>query len=191
MDPTGCLNWNSTQTCCRVVSGEMLSFDGNKQLLLALSNVEQESSGHLFGRASDFPALRCGIVAGHSATLKGWSGPGAHLAGVNLQFAARTDEFGFDRVAAGPVDQFHRDARASSHPSVAPLGHRGDQWIEIKPFFREPILEATRVLFVHDAFKNSIMHKLMQTVRQPMRRQLQILLNRVEPPDAEEDIADD
>ena len=135
--------------------------------------------------------LRCGIVAGHSATLKGWSGPGAHLAGVNLQFAARTDEFGFDRVAAGPVDQFHRDARASSHPSVAPLGHRGDQWIEIKPFFREPILEATRVLFVHDAFKNSIMHKLMQTVRQPMRRQLQILLNRVEPPDAEEDIADD
>ena len=88
------------------------------------------------------------------------------------------------------MDQFHRDTRASRHPTVPPLGHRGNQRIEIKPFFREPILEATRVLFVHDASKNSIMHQLTQTVRQPMRRQLQILLNRVEPPDAE-DIADD
>ena len=130
-------------------------------------------------------------MAGHGATLKGWSGPRAHRAGVNLQFATRTDEFGFDCVAAGPVDQFHRDARAPSHPTVAPLGHRGDQRIEIKTFFREPILEATRVLFVHDASKNSIMYQLTQTVRQPMRRQLQILLNRVESPDAEEDITDD
>jgi len=127
----------------------------------------------------------------HSATLKGWPRPRDHLAGVNLQFAARTDEFRFDHVAAGLVDQFHRDARTSSHPTITPLGHRGDQRIEIKPFFREPILEATRVLFVHDASKNPIMHQLTQTVRQPMRRQLQILLNRVEPPDAEEDIADD
>ena len=94
-------------------------------------------------------------------------------------------------MAAGPVDQFHRDARASSHPTVAPLGHRGDQRIEIKTFLREPILEATRVLFVHNASKNSIMHQLTQSVRQPMRRQLQILLNSVEPANAEEDIADD
>jgi len=156
-----------------------------------LSNADRELSGRLFGGASDTPSLRRSIVAGHSATLQGWSGPGAHLAGVNLQFATRTDEFGFDRVAAGQVDQFHRDACASSHPTIAPLGHRGDQGIEIKPFFREPILEATRVLFVDDASKNPIMHQLTQTVRQPMRRQLQILLNGVEPPDAEEYIADD
>ena len=148
-------------------------------------------SARLFGRASDFPALRCSFMARHSAALKGWSGPRGHLACVNLQIAARTDEFGFDCVAAGPVDQFHRDARTSSHPTVTPLGHRGDQRVEIKTFFREPILEATRVLFVNDASKNSLMYQLTQTVRQPMRRQLQILLNRVEPPDAEEDIADD
>jgi hypothetical protein len=67
-----------------VVSGKLLSFDGNKQLLLALSNVEQELSGRLFGRASDFPALRCSFMAAHSATPKGWSGPRARLAGVNL-----------------------------------------------------------------------------------------------------------
>jgi hypothetical protein len=94
-------------------------------------------------------------------------------------------------VAAGPVDQFHRDARTSSHPTVAPVGHRSDQRIEIKPFFREPILEATRVFFVHDASKNSIMYQPTQTVRQPMRRQLQILLNRIKPTDAEQDITDD
>ena len=148
-------------------------------------------SGGSFGDTKAFSALSLSSLSGHSATLQGWSGPGAHLAGVNLQSAARTDEFGFDRVAAGLVDQFHRDARASSHPTVAPLGHRGDQRIEVKPFLREPILKATRVLFVHDASKNPIMHQLTQSVRQPMRRQLQILLNRVEPPDAEEDIADD
>jgi len=97
-------------------------------------------------------------LPGQSPTLKGWPGAGAHLASVDQQFAARTDEFGFDRVAAGLMDQFHRDAGASGHPTVAPLGHRGDQRIEIKPLFRELILEATRVLFVHDASKNAVMH---------------------------------
>jgi len=146
---------------------------------------------HLFGRAGNFPVLRYSILAGQSATLKRWSRPRAHLAGVDLQFADWTDEFGFDRVAAGRVDQFHRDARASSHPTIAPLGHRSDQGIEVKSFFREAILESTRVLFVRDTPKNSVAHQLTQPVRQAVRCQAQILLNRVELSDAEEDIADD
>ena len=148
------------------------------------------SSG-LFCRASDLSVLRLSNLSGQSASLKCWPRAGQHLAGVDLQFAVWTDQFGFDHVAAGLVDHFHRDARASRHPSVAPLSHCGDQRIEVKTFFREPILESTRMVFVHDAAKNSVVHQLTQPVRQAMRRQLQILLNRVESPDAEEDIADD
>jgi len=94
-------------------------------------------------------------------------------------------------MAAGRVDQFHGHARASSHPAVAPGRHRGDQRIEVKSFFREAILESTGVLFVRSTVKNSAAHQLSQAVRQAMRRQPQILLNRVEPADAEEHIAED
>src|SRR5882757_1024838 len=89
-----------------------------------------------------------------------------------------------------PMDQFYGHSGASSHPAVAPSGHGGDQRIQIEPLFSEAILESTRALFVLDPAKNTVAHQLTQAVRQAMRRELQILLNRVEPADAEKDVAD-
>ena len=89
------------------------------------------------------------------------------------------------------MDEFHRHARALSHPAVAPPDHRHDHWIEVKSFFGEPILESMGVLFVLNSAQNSVAHQLTQAVRQAMRREPQILLNRVKPADAQEEVADD
>jgi hypothetical protein len=136
------------------------------------------------------PALRRRIKSGQSSTFERWAGLRGHLASIYFRFAAGADEFRFDRVAAGPMDKFHWRSGASSHPAVTPPGHGGHQRIEIKPLVCEAILESTRVLFVLDTAKNTVVHQLAQAVRQAMRRELQILPNRVELADAEKDVAD-
>jgi hypothetical protein len=116
---------------------------------------------------------------------------GAHLACIYIRIAARADEFRLDRGAAGSMDQFHWRSCASSHPTVAPRGHGGDERIEIKPLFREQILESRRTIFLGDAAQDSIAHQFAQAVRQAMRRQLQVLPVRIEPAEAEERFAYD
>ena len=46
------------------------------------------------------------------------------------------------------------------------------EWIEVKSFLREPILESTAMLFIRDTAKNSVAYQLTQPVRQAMRREL-------------------
>jgi hypothetical protein len=142
-------------------------------------------------KRSDVPAPRPTIRYGQTAILKRRPGSSAHLAGIYFRFAAWADEFRFDCVAAGAVDQFHWHSRASRHPAIAPSGHGGHQGIQIKTLFREPILESRRALFVGDAAEDSIKHQFAQAVRQAMRRQLQIMLDRLEPSDAEEHVTED
>lgn len=93
-------------------------------------------------------------------------------------------------MTARAMNQFDRSTLGAGGPAVAPRHHRDDQRIQVPAFVCESILKAARTLLILNADEDAIIDQPSQTIRQPMRRHPKILEHAVEPPDAEEGVAD-
>ena len=188
------------------VRGKILSIDNPDAIEAALFNHSCHRRKGAGNREGDHPDFRIGLVhddqtlcayenvstlARESAMFECGAGAQAHFARHYFFFASWTSERRLYRTAAVPMHQLNRRAGATSHPAVAPGVQYDDQGKQIDAFLGQSILEPARTFLVLDAREDSVADQLAEAMGEAMRREIQVLLHRVEAADTEKHVAHD